>query len=121
MIRSPDPNLITAWLIRATLRDAAAAAKDVAPQLRFTRYQESIPFMVSYGLVDVAATASESIEIVRSCFLELSTSAEGQFKLDRIGLKQGFVAYDQAAFVAPGTCLGLQACPCAAAALAATA
>lgn len=141
MIGSPDSNSITAWLVRATLRDAAAAAKNAAPQLKFTRYQESIPFMVNGGFVDVAATASEaivkdwiasggtvlatskpvpikavivsnalgkeSIDIVKSYFLELSTSAEGQARLDRIGLKQGFVTYDQAAFVALGTWLGL--------------
>ena len=61
MIGSPDTNSITAWLIRATLRDAAVAAKSAAPQLKFTRYQESIPFMVSNGFVDIAATASETI------------------------------------------------------------
>ncbi len=141
MIGSPDTNSITAQLIRATLRDAAAAAKKPAPQLKFTRYQESIPFMVNGGFVDVAATASEAIvkdwiggggtvlamskpvpikdvivsnalgkeviDIVKNYFLELSTSAEGQTKLDRIGLKQGFVTYDQAAFVALGIWLGL--------------
>lgn len=141
LIGSPDTHSITAWLIRATLRDAAAAAHSTAPMLKFTRYQESIPFMVSNGFVDVAATASESvvkewiaaggnvlatsravpikdvivsnsmskesIDLVKNYFLELSASAEGQAKLDRIGLKQGFVTYDQAAFVALGTWLGL--------------
>ena len=141
MIGSPDTNSITAWLVRATLRDAAAAAKNTAPQLKFTRYQESIPFMVSNGFVDVAATASESIvkewvagggkvittsksvpikdvivsnalgketiEVIKNYFLELSTGAEGQAKLERINLKQGFVTYDQNAFVALGTWLGL--------------
>ncbi len=141
LIGSPDTNSITAWLIRATLRDAAAAAKNTAPALKFTRYQESIPFMVSNGFVDVAATASEpivkewiaaggkvlttsksvpikdviianalgkeSIEIIKSYFLDLSATAEGQAKLDRIGLPQGFVTYDQNAFVALGTWLGL--------------
>ena len=141
MIGSPDTNSITAWLVRATLRDAAAAAKTTAPALKFTRYQESIPFMVNNGFVDVAATASEtivkewvaaggkviatskpapikdvivsnalgkeSIEIVKNYFLELSANADGQAKLERIGLKQGFVTYDQATFVALGTWLGL--------------
>ncbi len=141
LIGSPDTHSITAWLIRATLRDAAAAARVTPPTLKFTRYQDSIPFMVSNGFVDVAATASESvvkewvaaggkvlttsksvpikdvivsntmskesIDIVKNYFLELSASPEGQAKLDRIGLKQGFVAYDQAAFVALGTWLGL--------------
>lgn len=61
MIGSPDTNSITAWLIRATLRDAAAAARSTAPALKFTRYQDSIPFMVNNGFVDVAATASEAV------------------------------------------------------------
>ena len=141
LIGSPDPNSITAWLVRATLRDAAAAAKASTPQLKFTRYQESIPFMVTNGFVDIAATASEpivkewvaaggkvlttsrsvpikdvieantlgkeAIEIVKSYFLELSSNADGQAKLERIGLKQGFVTYDQPAFVALGNWLGL--------------
>ena len=141
MIGSPDPNSITAWLVRATLRDAAAAAKNAAPQLKFTRYQESIPFMVNGGFVDVAATASEpivkewvaaggkvlttskpapikdvivsnalgkeSIDLIKNYFLELSANADGQAKLERINLKQGFVTYDQNAFVALETWLGL--------------
>ena len=141
MIGSPDSNSITAWLIRATLRDASAAAKTATPQLKFTRYQESIPYMVDNGFVDIAATASEAIvkqwvaaggkvlatsrsvpvkdvivsnalgkeavEAVKNYFIELASNADGQAKLDRIGLKQGFAAYDQAAFVSLGTWLGL--------------
>jgi len=141
MIGSPDTNSITAWLVRATLRDAAEASKSAAPKLKFTRYQESIPFMVTNGFVDIAATASEaivkewvagggkviatskpapikdvivsnalgkeSIDLIKNYFLELSANADGQAKLERIGLKQGFVTYDQAAFVALGTWLGL--------------
>jgi ABC-type phosphate/phosphonate transport system substrate-binding protein len=140
-VGSPDSNSITAWLIRATLRDAAAAAKSSSPQLKFTRYQDSIPFMVDNGFVEVAATASEAIvkewtaaggrviatskpvpvknvivseamgneaaEAIKAYFIELVTTADGQAKLERIGLKQGFIAYDQAAYVALGTWLGL--------------
>ena len=140
-IGSPDTNSITAWLIRATLRDAATASKSRAPQLKFTRYQDSIPFMVENGFVDVAATASEAIVkewtaaggkviatskpvpiknvivseamgkqaigAIHAYFIELASTAEGQTKLDRIGLKQGFVDYDQKAYVALGTWLGL--------------
>jgi phosphonate transport system substrate-binding protein len=140
-VGSPDTNSITAYLIRATLRDAAAASKSSVPPLKFTRYQDSIPFMVDAGFVDVAATASESIvkewiaaggkvmvasksvpiknlivsdalgkeaaETIKAYFLELSTTTDGQAKLERIGLKQGFVTYDQAAYVALGTWLGL--------------
>ena len=140
-VGSPDTNSITAWLIRATLRDAAAAAKSTAPKLKFTRYQDSIPFMVESGFVDVAATASEpivkewtaaggkviavskavpiknvivsnalgkeAIELIRAYFTELTANADGQAKLERVGLKQGFVGYDQTAYVALGIWLGL--------------
>jgi ABC-type phosphate/phosphonate transport system substrate-binding protein len=140
-IGSPDTNSITAWLIRATLRDAAAAAKTTPAQLKFTRYQESIPFMVENGFVDVAATASDAIvkdwtaaggkvmaasrpvpikdvivsnalgkdaiDAVKAYFLELSTTGDGQAKLERIGLKQGFVEFNQNDFVALASWLGL--------------
>ena len=140
-IGSPDTNSITAWLIRATLRDAASASKTKVPELKFTRFQDSIPHMVEYGFVDVAATASESIvkewtaaggkviatskpvpikdvivsnalgkesaEAIKNYFLELSNTADGQAKLERIGLKQGFIGYDQDTFVAIATWLGL--------------
>ena len=140
-VGSPDTNSITAWLVRATLRDAAAASKSTAPKLKFTRYQDSIPFMVNNGFVDVAATASEpivkqwtaaggkviaaskavpiknvivsnalgkeAVETIKAYFTALSTSADGQTKLERVGLAQGFVGYDQTAYVALGTWLGL--------------
>ena len=140
-IGSPDTNSITAWLIRATLRDAASAAKATAPPLKFTRYQDSIPFMVTAGFVDIAATASEpivkewvagggkviatskavpiknvivsnamgkeAIEAIKTYFIDLSASADGQAKLERIGLKQGFVAFDQNSYVAIAGWLGL--------------
>lgn len=141
MIGSPDTNSITAWLIRATLRDASAAAKTSTPQLKFTRYQDSIPFMVENGFVDIAATASEPIvkqwvaaggkvittsktvpiknvivsnalgkeafDTIKTYFIELAASADGQAKLERVGLSQGFVAYDPTAYVALGSWLGL--------------
>lgn len=140
-IGSPDTNSITAWLIRATLRDAAGAAKATAPPLKFTRYQDSIPFMVSAGFVDIAATASEpivkewvagggkviatskavpiknvivsnamgkeAIEAIKAYFIDLSATEAGQAKLERIGLKQGFVAFDQNNYVAIAGWLGL--------------
>ena len=140
-VGSPDTKSITALLIRATMRDAAAASKTTSPSLKYTRYQESIPFMLENGFVDVAGTASESIvkewtaaggkviassrpvpiknlivsqalakvsiDAIQAYFLGLSTTIDGQAKLERIGLKQGFVAYDQTAYVALGTWLGL--------------
>ncbi len=140
-VGAPDSNSITAWLIRATLRDAAAAAKTATPPLKYTRYQESIPYMVENGFVDVAATASESIvkdwtaaggkviassravpiknlivatslgkeqiDTIRNYFVELANSADGQAKLEKIGLKQGFVTYDQNNSVAIAAWLGM--------------
>jgi phosphonate transport system substrate-binding protein len=140
-VGSPDRNSITAWLIRATLRDAAAASNTKAPELHFTRYQDSIPHLVEYGFVDVAGTASPaitkewiaaggqvmnssrpvpiknvivsnalseaSIEAIRNYFLELGNTPEGQAKLDRIGLSQGFSGYDNATYLAIATWLGL--------------
>ena len=140
-VGAPDPNSITTWLIRATLRDAAAAAKTSTPPLKYTRFQDSIPYMVENGFVDVAATASESIvkewtaaggkviassravpiknlivanalgkehiDVIRSYFVELANSADGQAKLEKIGLKQGFITYDQNNYVAIASWLGM--------------
>ena len=140
-VGAPDPNSITTWLIKATLRDAAAASKTSSPPLKFTRYQESIPYMLENGFVDVAATASEAIvkdwtaaggkviassravpiknlivanslgkdniDTIRSYFVELANSAEGQAKLEKINLKQGFITYDQNNYVAIAAWLGL--------------
>ena len=140
-VASPDANSITAWLIRATLRDAAAAAKTTTPPLKYTRYQESIPYMVENGFVDVGATASEAIirdwtaaggkviassravpiknlivanslgkeqlDTIRNYFVDMANSADGQAKLEKIGLKQGFITYDQNNYVAIAAWLGL--------------
>lgn len=137
----PDANSITTWLVKATAREAVAAAKTSAPQFKYTRYQESIPYMVENGFVDVAATASEAIvkdwtaaggkviatsravpiknlivatalgkdqlETIRSYFVELVNSTEGQAKLEKIGLRQGFITYDQNSYVALAAWLGL--------------
>jgi phosphonate transport system substrate-binding protein len=56
----PDADSITAWIVRATLRDAlGASAKKL--RLRYTRYQDAVPFMVDYGFVEVGATAAGSV------------------------------------------------------------
>jgi ABC-type phosphate/phosphonate transport system substrate-binding protein len=53
----PDADSITAWIVRATLREAlGASAKNL--RLRYTRYQDAVPFMVEYGFAEVGATAS---------------------------------------------------------------
>jgi len=56
----PDADSITAWIVRATLRDALGpAAKNL--RLRYTRYQDAVPFMVDYGFVEVGATAAAPV------------------------------------------------------------
>jgi ABC-type phosphate/phosphonate transport system substrate-binding protein len=52
----PDPDSITAWMTRATLRDLGLdPAKE---QLGTTRFQDGIPFMMENGFYDVGITAS---------------------------------------------------------------
>ena len=59
-IGMPDADSITAWMVRATLRDALGpSAKKV--RLRYTRYQDAVPFMVDYGFAQVGATAASAV------------------------------------------------------------
>src|SRR5437879_13826126 len=56
----PDADSITAWIVRATLRDALGpGAKKL--RLRYTRYQHAVPFMVDYGFPEVRATAASAV------------------------------------------------------------
>jgi phosphonate transport system substrate-binding protein len=56
----PDADSITAWIARATLRDALGAnAKKL--RLRYTRYQDAVPFMVEYGFAEVGVTAAAPV------------------------------------------------------------
>ena len=56
----PDADSITAWIVRATLRDALGpSAKQL--RLRYTRYQDAVPFMIEYGFVEVGATAAAPV------------------------------------------------------------
>jgi phosphonate transport system substrate-binding protein len=56
----PDADSITAWIVRATLRDALGpSAKKL--RLRYTRYQDAVPFMVEYGFAEVGATAATAV------------------------------------------------------------
>ncbi len=56
----PDADSITAWIVRATLRDTlGASAKKL--RLRYTRYQDAVPFMVEYGFAEVGATAAGAV------------------------------------------------------------
>jgi ABC-type phosphate/phosphonate transport system substrate-binding protein len=56
----PDADSITAWIVRATLRDALGPqAKNL--RLRYTRYQDAVPFMVDNGFAEVGATAASAV------------------------------------------------------------
>jgi phosphonate transport system substrate-binding protein len=56
----PDADSITAWIVRATLRDTLGpSAKKL--RLRYTRYQDAVPFMVEYGFAEVGATAAGGV------------------------------------------------------------
>jgi ABC-type phosphate/phosphonate transport system substrate-binding protein len=55
----PDPDSITAWMTRATLRELGLdPAKE---QLGTTRYQDGIPFMMENGFYDIGVTASGAV------------------------------------------------------------
>jgi ABC-type phosphate/phosphonate transport system substrate-binding protein len=55
----PDPDSITAWMTRATLRDLGLdPAKE---SLGSTRYQDGIPFMLENGFYTVGVTASGAV------------------------------------------------------------
>jgi len=55
----PDEDSITAWMVRATLRDAQL--DPAAMNLSYTRYQEAIPFGVDNNLTQAGATAANAI------------------------------------------------------------
>lgn len=55
----PDPDSITAWMVRATLRDMGADPDKLA--LGTTRYQDGIPFMMENGFYEVGITAAGSV------------------------------------------------------------
>jgi phosphonate transport system substrate-binding protein len=55
----PDPDSITAWMVRATLRDLGADPKTLS--LGTTRFQDGIPFMMENGFYDVGVTAAGGV------------------------------------------------------------
>ena len=55
----PDPDSITAWMVRATLRDLGADPAKL--NLGTTRYQDGIPFMMENGFYDVGITAAGAV------------------------------------------------------------
>ena len=56
---SPDPDSITAAMLRAMLRDQKLRAEDV--KVITTRYQDAVPFYVQYGFAQAGATAAKSV------------------------------------------------------------
>jgi phosphonate transport system substrate-binding protein len=58
-VGAPDEDSITAWMVRATLRDALGDAKAVA--YTYTRYQDAVPFMVENTFTQAGASASNAI------------------------------------------------------------
>jgi ABC-type phosphate/phosphonate transport system substrate-binding protein len=54
----PDPDSITAWMVRATLRDLGVAG---TLAISTTRYQDAIPFMLDNGFDEVGSTAAGSV------------------------------------------------------------
>lgn len=56
---APDEDSITAWMVRATLRDAIGGANNAT--LTYTRYQDAVPFFVENRLTVSGATASNGV------------------------------------------------------------
>ena len=56
---APDEDSITAWMVRATLRDAQVDPKGMA--ITYTRYQDAVPFFVENSLTNAGATASNAL------------------------------------------------------------
>lgn len=56
---APDEDSITAWMVRASLRDAMKNPKSVA--ITYTRYQDAVPFFVENTLTHAGATAAGAV------------------------------------------------------------
>jgi ABC-type phosphate/phosphonate transport system substrate-binding protein len=56
---APDEDSITAWMVRASLREALGDAKAV--KYTYTRYQDAVPFMVENTFTQAGATASGAL------------------------------------------------------------
>lgn len=56
---TPDPDSITAWMVRAMLRGGNLGEKDL--RVRTTRYQDAVPFYLDYDFADIGATAANSV------------------------------------------------------------
>jgi ABC-type phosphate/phosphonate transport system substrate-binding protein len=56
---TPDPDSITAWMVRAMLRTENFAASDV--KVITTRYQDAVPFYLEHDFAHVGATAANAV------------------------------------------------------------
>jgi phosphonate transport system substrate-binding protein len=56
---APAEDSITAWMVRAAMRDAAVDLKSVA--VTYTRYQDAVPFFVENHLTHVGVSASNAV------------------------------------------------------------
>lgn len=56
---APDEDSITAWMVRAALRDAVGDAQAV--KISYTRYQDAVPFFVDNNLTNAGATAAAAV------------------------------------------------------------
>jgi phosphonate transport system substrate-binding protein len=56
---APDEDSITAWMVRATLRDAIGDVQSV--KVTYTRYQDAVPFFLENKLTHAGATAAGSV------------------------------------------------------------
>lgn len=56
---TPDPDSITAWMVRAMLRGGNLGENDL--RVRTTRYQDAVPFYLDYDFADIGATAASSV------------------------------------------------------------
>jgi ABC-type phosphate/phosphonate transport system substrate-binding protein len=56
---TPDPDSITAVMVRAMLRSQKIGEKEL--NVRTTRYQDAVPFYLDYGFADVGATAARGV------------------------------------------------------------
>jgi len=56
---TPDPDSITAVMVRAMLRGEKLTEKDL--RVRTTRYQDAVPFYLDNGFADVGATAARAV------------------------------------------------------------
>jgi ABC-type phosphate/phosphonate transport system substrate-binding protein len=58
-VGAPDEDSITAWMVRATLRETLGDAQAV--KYTYTRYQDAVPFMVENTFTQAGATASNPL------------------------------------------------------------